>query len=212
MGLLAWRRGLTPTLLPGPHLCPAVPRLLAFLPRPLSNSREEADGPGFLCTNQGGICSLTDTSPLTHVSSHIHYSSSARWASVKGSEQSGGWADNRERIWGAVMSACLGFSRKLIAVWKCLSFSYEDSRCGEAFRQTHRSPHCAFIAFPRTVSTIFISFLLWWQWEINHLDSIISRMAELAGHSSAALGSWSCLKVRWKIFVKLKYAVLISSK
>lgn len=41
-----------------------------------------------------------------------------------------------------------------------LSLSYEDSGCGVAFRQTHRSPHCAFIAFPRTVPNIFISFLL----------------------------------------------------
>lgn len=55
-----------------------VPWLLAFLTRPLSDSGGEADGPSFLCTNQGGICSLTDTSPLTWVSSHIHYSSSAR--------------------------------------------------------------------------------------------------------------------------------------
>lgn len=41
-----------------------------------------------------------------------------------------------------------------------LSFSYEESGRGVAFRQTHRSPHCAFNAFPRTVPTIFISFLL----------------------------------------------------
>lgn len=83
---------LTPRL----RLCPDVPWLLAFLPGPLSNPGEEADGPGFLCTNQGGICSLTDTSPLTHVSSHIHYSSSARWAAVKGRERSGGWAGEGE--------------------------------------------------------------------------------------------------------------------
>lgn len=41
-----------------------------------------------------------------------------------------------------------------------LSFSYEDSGLGVAFCQTHCSPYCAFIAFPRTVPTIFISFLL----------------------------------------------------
>lgn len=81
--LLAWNRGLPPPLPQRPHLCSAVPWLLAFLPRPLSNSGGEADGPGFLCTNQGGICSLTDTSPLTQVSSHIHYSSSVRWAAVR---------------------------------------------------------------------------------------------------------------------------------
>lgn len=63
-----------PLLTPSLRLCLAVPTLLAFLTRPLSNPREEADGPGFLCTNQGGICSLTDMSPLTHVSSHIYYS------------------------------------------------------------------------------------------------------------------------------------------
>lgn len=66
-----------------PHLCSPVPRLLAFLPGPLSNSRGEADGPGFLCTNQGGICSLADTSPLTRVSGRIHYSSWVRWAAVR---------------------------------------------------------------------------------------------------------------------------------
>lgn len=90
-------------------LCYTVPGLLAFLARPLSNPREEADGPGFLCTNQGGICSLTDTSPLTHVSGHIHYSSSLRWAAVKGREQSGGWAGELEEDegWGG---ECLSFS------------------------------------------------------------------------------------------------------
>lgn len=49
----------------------------------------------FLCSNQGGICSLADTSPLTCVSRHIHYSFRRRWASVcSGStaERSGGWA------------------------------------------------------------------------------------------------------------------------
>lgn len=91
-----------------PLLCSAVPWLLAFLPRPLSNPREEADGPGFLCTNQGGICSLTDTSPLTHVSSHIHYSSSPRWAAVKGRERSGGWAGEGEEDagWGDERLSC----------------------------------------------------------------------------------------------------------
>lgn len=94
--------------MPRPCLCCAVPGLLAFQPRPLSNPRVEADGPGFLCTNQGGICSLTDMSPLTHVSSHIHYSSSPRWAAVKGREQSGGWAGEGEEDagWGDERLSC----------------------------------------------------------------------------------------------------------
>lgn len=76
-----------------PNLCSPVPRLLAFLPRPLSNSPREADGPGFLCTNQGGICSLADTSPLTHVSGRIHYSSWVRWAAIRLHNK----AENRQR-------------------------------------------------------------------------------------------------------------------
>lgn len=89
-------------------LCSIVPWLLAFLARSLSNPREEADGLGFLCTNQGGICSLTDTSPLTHVSSHIHYSSSPGWAAVKGRVQSGGWAGEGEEdvMWGDERLSC----------------------------------------------------------------------------------------------------------
>lgn len=81
--LLAHCRGLPPSpflpLMSSPHLCLALPGLLAFHARPLSNPWEEADGPSFLCTNQGRICSLTDTSPLTLVSSQIHYSSLQRW-------------------------------------------------------------------------------------------------------------------------------------
>lgn len=101
---MSQRTALPPPLLTlRSRLCSVVPWLLAFLARSLSNPREEADGLGFLCTNQGGICSLTDMSPLTYVSSRIHYSSSPRWAAVKGREQSGGCAGEGEEdtAWGA---------------------------------------------------------------------------------------------------------------
>lgn len=45
----------------------------------LSHPHTVADGACFLCTNQGGIRSLTDMSPMTPVSIHINYSSSVRW-------------------------------------------------------------------------------------------------------------------------------------
>lgn len=108
-------------LTPSSHLCLALPRLLAFHPRPLSNPWEEADGPVFLCTNQEGICSLTDTSPLTHASSHIHYSFSQRWAAVQGWEQSGGCADwvkkDTGRGWWVLVVLCS--CCHLILTFKC---------------------------------------------------------------------------------------------
>lgn len=108
-------------LTPSPHLCPALPRLLAFHTRPLSNPREEADGPGFLCTNQEGICSCTDTSPLTRASSHIHYSFSQRWAAVQGWEQSGGCADwvKEDTGWGWWVHVVLCSCCHLILIFKC---------------------------------------------------------------------------------------------
>lgn len=45
----------------------------------LSHPHTVADGACFLCTNQGGIRSLTDMSPMTPASIHINYSSSVRW-------------------------------------------------------------------------------------------------------------------------------------
>ncbi len=58
--------------LPSPVPPPAI---LAHLSHP----HTVADGACFLCTNQGGIRSLTDMSPMTPASIHINYSSSVRW-------------------------------------------------------------------------------------------------------------------------------------
>lgn len=115
---------------PQPPLHSNVPGLLAFLPRPLSNPREEADGPGFLCTNQGGICSLTDMPPLTHVSAYIHYSSSPRWAAVKGSGAERRMSRRRERGcgvgWWVLVMLC--FSCWLIPVFKCPSVLFTQKK------------------------------------------------------------------------------------
>lgn len=126
------------------------------LARPLSDSGGEADGPGFLCTNQGGICSLTDMSPLTQVSSHIHYSSSARWAAVKASEQSGRWVGGG----GVVMGACRLFQLPTPFQHSIVSpFPHEDGRPHVTFHQINCGRCHGFIAFPHTLPVSFISAL-----------------------------------------------------
>ena len=112
---------------PSPGLVSTPPSLGSWhsCPDPCQILGRRQMGSGSLCTNQGGICSLTDTSPLTHVSSHIHYSSSARWAAVKGSEQSGGWAGEWEadggvggRWWAIQLAALSAFNVSEFFIWR----------------------------------------------------------------------------------------------
>ncbi len=73
--------------LPSPVPPPPPPAILAHLSPP----HTVADGACFLCTNQGGIRSLTDMSPMTPASIHINYSSSVRWMLPRvGRERRGG--------------------------------------------------------------------------------------------------------------------------
>lgn len=164
LSLLCAENSLSPPL-PTQHLkpvfaCSTVPRLLAFLARPLSNPREEADGPGFLCTNQGGICSLTDTSPLTHVSSHIHYSFSLRWAAVKGRVQSGGWGADGVVVMGGWWALVLCSSCQLMPVFECPSVLHTKK---EGSRVTFRSNHCTACLHSLTLLLPVLGF----QWRIN---------------------------------------------
>lgn len=145
----------THTRLQGLHHS-VVPWLLVFLTRPLSDSGWGAGGPGFLCTNQEGICSLIDTSPLTWVSSHIHYSSSAKWAALVENAWWRGW---RWRVGGVCLtSAChlvqlpAPFQHSIVC-----PFSLKDGRPHVAFHQTACSRCHGFIAFPHTLSASFIS-------------------------------------------------------
>ena len=187
-----------PLPMPGPCFCSAVPRLLAFLAVPLSNPREEADGPHFLCTNQGGICSLTDTSPLTYVSSHIHYSFSLRWAAVKGREQSGGWAGEEDAGWRDESLSCSAPAAS----------SSQCSSVPQSFIPRQGSP-CNIWVKPNSSMLCFLlpvlshssppSFLFSgdnWGQTIWTAEWVSSR-----GDSSPVRGPRGCLKVRWKINV-----------
>lgn len=174
--LLAWCRDYQPLPMPRPHPCSAVPGPLAFLVRPLSNPREEADGPCFLCTNQGGICSLTDTSPLPHVSSHIHYSFSLRWATVKGREQTGGWASGGEEdAWRGDESLSCPAPAASSSWYSSVPQSFlprQGRPCNIWVKP--KSSMCFSCLFSYTLYISFIS-LFWWQLGTIHLDSWMSK-------------------------------------
>lgn len=176
--------GLSPGLVLKVNLpaCPGSAALSPPLARPLSDSGGEADGSGFLCTNQGGICSLTDTSPLTQVSSHIHYSSSARWATVKASERGGRWVGG-----GAEGRLSSLWAASFIPTFNCLCASTwrRQTSCNISSNQLRRVSwrYC----LSSHTSCVLHSCPVWWQRGTSHLDGIRSRAAEFRGGRRANL-------------------------
>lgn len=148
------------------------PWLLAFLARPLSDSGKEADGPGFLCTNQGGICSLTDTSPLTRVSSHIHYSSSARWAAL-------------------VEGASSVSAASSIPAFNCLSVFSRKRQTSCSISSKRLRPVSWLYCLSSHNFCVLHFCPVWKQRGANHLDGISRRTAkfEEAGEQIGPLGA-----------------------